>query len=537
VTLGGEDQVFVVLDTNTIHLDIHLSNTDTALLLEKAAQCGLEICLPEIVVQEMVAHCRRTIEQALRDARKANEKLGKLLSREVDLGAEQSDVDQVSLRVEPQFRALLAQKAVRVLPMPAISSAVQLLVDRDLAHRKPFKTNGQGMRDALIWESILELCRGATRPVALISANKDDFGDSTGEALHVELLEDLAEVGFPPENAELHQSIRNFNEKRLGACEAETSGSGPDSADADVKAPQVPLLADVEQATQNTRLQDDFIISNALSDVRKRDFLEDFKTARRETGTTEMLFEFVGGIKRHAERPPDSAQAGFRTLFFKGPFVEGSNWLPPRAWELAVAMERHRLATLEEALRNALNGRLGSAVNRDVRSVLDAMDDGAQALRSTGYDPSVFVLTGPLGMQLQVDLAKSIVGAWEPEVRRGLRTTFRILGMHSGMPILDIAQSASPAVHVVDLRRFASLDLFDDGLTFALEDIDAARAAEMLRENPNIVVDPPPESGQDLERIRVLRLRVRLELWEAGALTVHDSNAAVGRPLVGDVLD
>ena len=43
LALRRADEVLVVLDAKAINLDIHVSNTHTVLLLEKAAQCGLEI--------------------------------------------------------------------------------------------------------------------------------------------------------------------------------------------------------------------------------------------------------------------------------------------------------------------------------------------------------------------------------------------------------------------------------------------------------------------------------------------------------------
>ena len=59
--------------------------------------------------------------------------------------------------------------------MPQVSHAD--LVERDLSSRKPFSPTGKGYRDALIWESVVELCTDLTDADTLIfvTDNKSDF--------------------------------------------------------------------------------------------------------------------------------------------------------------------------------------------------------------------------------------------------------------------------------------------------------------------------------------------------------------------------
>lgn len=71
------------------------------------------------------------------------------------------------------------------------------------------------MRDALLWESVLELCRRDPRALVVISANTDDFADNSKTQLHLHLLNDLQSVGIEALDVSFFPSIQAFNDERL----------------------------------------------------------------------------------------------------------------------------------------------------------------------------------------------------------------------------------------------------------------------------------------------------------------------------------
>lgn len=544
--------MFVILDTSAINLDDDLSNPDLDLLLSSVGAASLVVCIPEVVVLEMVTHRKRRIESAQRDLENAREKLGGFLSRDVPTDVTAGEVDDSVAKFETEFRTLLQARGMRVIGMPAAASDIRVLLARDFANRKPFNS-GRGMRDALIWESVLELCAGETRPLALITKNTKDFADPSGDLLHSDLRADLEAVGFPPDDAELHQTIRGFNEARLKSLEAPTEpgqvppppDEAPQPEEPEPRPESTPPEAGIPPGIGEPAValppehtpEDQFILQNTVSESRKKDFFESFVADRKQTAIVEALFKQVSAFRRTNARPNDVNSTGFNVLIFKGPFVEGSNWLPHSSWDFAVAMERDRLGRLEHALREATEGRLGTPVNREATAVLEAFNVMGSQLELRGYVPSVFVLAGRLGMQLAVDLRKRIVDSWDPEVKGALGTTFRILGMHRGNPILDVPDTAAPAVYAVDLARFAMLTGYGEEPECAIEEITPERATELLSKNPRLVLNPPPGFGMDEERIRQLRLRVGLQLWETCVLTVADGDAVLGCRLVGPAPD
>jgi hypothetical protein len=285
-------------------------------------------------------------------------------------------------------------------------------------------------------------------------------------------------------------------------------------------------------------VEDDLILSSPVSEQRKTAFLSDFLAQRREAQAVEMLFERAGAFKLKQPPPPkDVESAGFRSIVFKGPFVEGSNWLTGSAWGYATAMERHLLRRLEEALREATIERIEASVERDARAIPRALSEMARELVGSGFQPSLFAFAGELGSQLYTDLTKEVIPDWDPRVQATLRTTYRIVGMFAGVPIMDIPVSPMPAVYAVDLASFASLTRYGEKPEFEVKEIDEERAREILARQPRLIMDPPPNSGLEEERIRQLQLRVSLDLWETYELTVKDPRAVVGRPLVGPILD
>lgn len=225
--------MYVILDTAAIHHDFHLSNSATRRLLTEASSHGIVVCLPEVVVREMIEHFREQMERTLQAAEKSGRDLARLRLQEPATQAA-GDLQMEVAAYGTRLRAILAEHDVLVLPLPNANASA--LLPRNLTHRKPFKADGKGLNDVLIWESILELCSGSSRPIAVVTGNIKDFADPLDDlVLHLDLQADLIDIGFPEFNAELHKSISSVVEKHLGL---------PDNGD-------VPTLGGNEKAEES----------------------------------------------------------------------------------------------------------------------------------------------------------------------------------------------------------------------------------------------------------------------------------------------
>jgi len=210
------DTWYVVLDTSVFHEDFDLSNRETSRLLTDGPSQGFQICVPEVVIQEMVSHCRQQVVTTRKNVDDARRFLTRLLGREVVHVYTDDELRRADRAYETRLRRLLRERGVRMLPLPTGTVSSRSILRRHQLKRKPFKQDGQGLPDVFLWESVLALCRREPRPVALITANPQDFAIDRREhrdELHAHLVDDLADLGI--ELAELHTSIGAFNSARL----------------------------------------------------------------------------------------------------------------------------------------------------------------------------------------------------------------------------------------------------------------------------------------------------------------------------------
>jgi hypothetical protein len=288
--------------------------------------------------------------------------------------------------------------------------------------------------------------------------------------------------------------------------------------------------------------EEEMIRRAPVSERLRQAFLDDFIEQRREAQTTEMLFDRVGAFALKEHPAPKGVEAsGFRGIVFKGPFVDGSNWLQDSTWSYATAMERHLAQRFDRELQAAVDGRSGADVEREIRTVLRAFDTLARDLVGNGFRPTLFILAGELGGQLYRDVESHIVPEWSKSVQEALRTTYRIMGMYGDVPVLYLPDTLISSMYAVDLARFAALTRYGYGPDFKpefdIKPFDDDEAREVLARQPRLIMNPPPDSGRDDERAQQLQLRVGLDLWETYALTVKDPRAVAGRPFVGPILD
>ncbi|MBI4212843.1 MAG: DUF4935 domain-containing protein [Chloroflexi bacterium] len=217
--------MYIVLDTQPIFQDFYLSHAATKSLLDGARSRGWVVCIPEVVIEEMVADYREAMDKAIRKNRRGLDLAALRTDRGTELGIElETEVDEYRRKLDD----LLKEREVRVLNLPEV--ATRELFERNRGRRRPFKSDGRGtgLNDVLIWMSILELYENADAPIALITGD-GDYAEARVQpaVLHPDLLADLRlptagvqqevnmEEGF---NIELHQTIKGFIEAYLDAA-------------------------------------------------------------------------------------------------------------------------------------------------------------------------------------------------------------------------------------------------------------------------------------------------------------------------------
>jgi len=165
----------VVLDTNAWGKPSPaLSNAHVDRLIAAASSAGYVVFVPEVVVLEREAHLREQCKASLHRLREA----ANVLRSWSDVHPlTDADWDTLVDQHVKKFRQSLEAADVRIYPLPQVPHGK--LLERDLVRRKPFDAEGRGYRDALIWETILEMLPGSDNQVVFVTGNSSDFGKSS----------------------------------------------------------------------------------------------------------------------------------------------------------------------------------------------------------------------------------------------------------------------------------------------------------------------------------------------------------------------
>lgn len=193
----------IVLDTNIFCEDYFLRGANFRLFLDGLKSLPAVLYVPDVVVDEVVNRYSEDLTDAVAKDKDHRSQLGRLL-----IDATPAVSLSVSVTVETERYRKTFESQVRihgqVMPYPQIPH--KRVVERDLARRKPFKRDGSGYRDYLIWENVKSLLLRGTERVVLITNNPKDFGE--GPQVDPELQKDL----INPDHLKLFRSLREFNE-------------------------------------------------------------------------------------------------------------------------------------------------------------------------------------------------------------------------------------------------------------------------------------------------------------------------------------
>jgi PIN domain len=176
----------ISLDTNQV-LGQAPDGALIRMLQKVAGHTGHELVMPEIVVEEYLAHYRQEVEVAAKKARDAISDLRRLVPSWYS-GA--SSFGSVAEMAEKTRRDQLAQ-IFRIHPTPA--EAWREALFREARRRPPAKTSwekpGSGARDVAIWLTAVDACRASGVETHFVTANSSDFGKEG--SLRPELAQDL----------------------------------------------------------------------------------------------------------------------------------------------------------------------------------------------------------------------------------------------------------------------------------------------------------------------------------------------------------
>lgn len=183
---------YFVIDTNFIHADYFLRGTRITSLAGSAHKLGHTVFIPQVVYDEM---CKQYYEEVdklaslFKGVQKDLIKLSPIKDQWADY-----DFNKLKTNYEQILTQQCTNLNIALLKYPTVSH--RDMVKRELSKRKPFKDSTKGYRDALIWETVLELAKQCRKDdtIIFLTENTDDFAEKKS-SLHPDLLEDCKEKG------------------------------------------------------------------------------------------------------------------------------------------------------------------------------------------------------------------------------------------------------------------------------------------------------------------------------------------------------
>ena len=176
----------VVVDSNAILTDRHLRSAYWEQLLAESRFGSIEVIVPEVVFGEVVGHHRRELSGAVKAIGGGFKDFARLAREDVS-GFSRPDVDQAVERFDVQLRDRFRKARVRIETYEALGISIRDVTHRLHDRRSPFKENGVGLGDAVVWAHVT---RHATRRVAFITNDQTDFCGKDGQLVR-ELADEL----------------------------------------------------------------------------------------------------------------------------------------------------------------------------------------------------------------------------------------------------------------------------------------------------------------------------------------------------------
>lgn len=199
----------ILLDANILIQDFSLKGAHLVNLCESVSLVDGTVYVPEVAVLEAV----NKFGEELESARDTIEKGIRTLNRISPFPpypnpVNEKKIEKLTTDYDRYLRERLMTLKIEILPIPEIPHAT--IIVRDLARKKPFKTNGAGYRDMLIWENVRLCCDMSAESelpdVVFISQNSKDFCNPD-DCLHDDFIEDLKQSGIAPDRIRMARSV------------------------------------------------------------------------------------------------------------------------------------------------------------------------------------------------------------------------------------------------------------------------------------------------------------------------------------------
>lgn len=191
----------IILDSSILYSNWFLDTNNFKSIFSYLRFTNSKLLLPEIVIDETIGNYKKEIEIIVAKQKKTNSLIEKLrLKPEPELDIEKN----IKNYKDFLYKTLPKELPVGIVPYEPehYKSVIRRAIDR----KKPCCPNGEQIRDAGIWLSVISFCKKNKNPIVFIADDKAFYNAETNQ-LHDELAQEVKN-----ENIKLtyYRNIDNF---------------------------------------------------------------------------------------------------------------------------------------------------------------------------------------------------------------------------------------------------------------------------------------------------------------------------------------
>ncbi|MCG3206074.1 MAG: hypothetical protein KCHDKBKB_02800 [Elusimicrobia bacterium] len=174
-------------------------------MLEHLKNTNDDFCMPQIVFDEIANKFRETLTENQEKISSKIHQLHQLIDIDLPLPLSSEKIQVESEKYKKWLEDHLRDNDAEILPYP--QNQHKEMVDRALRRKRPYKPNGAGYRDDLIWLTVVSDLIARKTKTAFVSNNIRDYANENGQALHPDLETDLTSKDISPSDVVFYPSL------------------------------------------------------------------------------------------------------------------------------------------------------------------------------------------------------------------------------------------------------------------------------------------------------------------------------------------
>ena len=211
------NRTLLIMDTNIYFNNFYMKNEHFLALRDSLDQLNLVWGLPKIVFDEVIGKYKNKIAELNKNIKLINKEIKKLIADD-KITQKQIDEEKAYNKYKTRLKKLF-KNTVNMTLLPYPQKKHREIADRAIRKRKPFKENGDGYRDTLLWETILSvLASEKYANILFVTNDKEDFfvrrGKNKGK-LHPELISDINDLNLDIAKIEVFNSLYSLLTKYI----------------------------------------------------------------------------------------------------------------------------------------------------------------------------------------------------------------------------------------------------------------------------------------------------------------------------------